>query len=1017
MRRQKKPIVRNDALVTDDANAIQVGSPSWRAWLDQHHGFFFEGSAGHFTARRELRRGTAYWYAYRRRGGKLAKTYLGRAEELTRERLEQASAHLAGQTALTRWTSKPDSVDLTMALKEGQATATASTESAWWDGSFLSLSKVKPPALPRNLVMRPRLTRRINSSLTLLIAPSGSGKSTLLNEWRQTCGMAVAWVSLDKDDDHPLRFWSTVATALQTANPDLGQDLTPIHSASPSALSGIVIQLTNAIVRIADASDANPQIGLILDDYHHIQHPEIHASIQTLLEHLPSGLQLVVASHTKPPFALGHLRAKRMVTEIGMDDLRFSLDEGINFLWQNTPGQPLAYSDMHALVKHTEGWAAGLALATLALSQQSNPRTFMATFSGAHPYLREYFTESVLYRQSPEAQAFLLKTSVLRHLTGSLCNALTGQSDGAAMLARLWQENVFLTRLGEQEWYRYHDLFAEMLNNQLQTQFPQEIPDLHRRAAEWYRTHNAPADAVYHLLAIEDWEEAASLIERMALRELEEFGEDARLLRWLQQLPETVVQQHKTLLFVYLRLARVGTPRVEVENFLARIETNITRKSMAEQTSDERQVVEEIQRLRRQWAIGGPETPQLPTGGEHDDVWQMLSGIVRFQSYYRRPELDKAEALAREVYEAARAGRNLFIILIAGGAYATVAAARGHLRQSEKIAHQVLQHALAQRGKLPEPASITLNTLSRVYLERNQLAQAHQMLLRVAEVDPNPTSSNMLIARAIQRALIQSAQGNNDAAQTTIQAARELHAQHPSGLWLDEDLIAYQVLFCVRNGDAAGAERLLNERGDIDAYPFTLFVRAEILLAQKRYAPAQDLLARLLAQYPHGLRNHPLLGARVMFAIALFEQHQLNQARQVMAEAVRLAGPESFVRPFLDYGSQCAPVLALVLRTEKLTAEIQSFVKETLRILGYVPGTRDFLPADELAALSTAASISAREQEVLRMVSTGASNQEIAAKLSISDNTVNTHLKNIYRKLDVNSRMQAVTRAQALQLV
>ena len=354
---------------------------------------------------------------------------------------------------------------------------------------------------------------------------------------------------------------------------------------------------------------------------------------------------------------------------------------------------------------------------------------------------------------------------------------------------------------------------------------------------------------------------------------------------------------------------------------------------------------------------------------------------------------------------------------MAGGAYAGRALSQGNLWRSERIAHQVLQQAIVQRGKLPEPASIALAALSRASYERNQLAQAHQLLLRATEVDPNPTSSNVLVMVAIQRALIQSAQGNGEAAQATLQAARELHARRPSGLWLDRDLVAYQALCCLRQGDWVGTDRLLSEVDDTNAHALSALVRAELLLEQKQAAAAEGILNCLLTQYPHGFFSEPNLGARVMLAIALFEQHKVNQARQVMVEAVRRAGPESFIRPFLDHGPPSVPLLTLVLHTENLTAETQSFIKEILRLVGGANGGQQPLPKDVLMALSTAASISPREQEVLRLVSTGLSNREIAAKFSISASTVKTHLENIYRKLGVNSRTQAIAQAQALKLV
>jgi LuxR family maltose regulon positive regulatory protein len=355
-------------------------------------------------------------------------------------------------------------------------------------------------------------------------------------------------------------------------------------------------------------------------------------------------------------------------------------------------------------------------------------------------------------------------------------------------------------------------------------------------------------------------------------------------------------------------------------------------------------------------------------------------------------------------------------MLIARGGLARIALLQGELGRSEKIARQVLQQAFAQRGKLPEMASMALGVLSRVHYARNQLARAHQLLVQATEVDPNPASSNTPIMIAVQRALIQSAQGKGDAAQATIQAARALNARRPSGLWLDRDLIAYQALFWLRQGDRAGAERLLSEAGDTDTHALSALVHAEILLGKNQAAAAEDILNHLITEYPQGLVREPILDARHV-SLALFQQHKVNQARQVMTEAVRLAAPESFIRPFLDHGLTSAPLLTLVLHTENLMAETRSLVKQALRLLGHAEGAPGRLPKADLAALSTAASLSVREQQVLQLVSAGLSDRDMAASLSVSASTVKTHLKNIYRKLGVQSRTQAIAQAQALRLV
>lgn len=977
---------------------VSLNSPQWGEWLSHHDQFKFKGAAGHFSARRETRSGCDYWYAYRRRNDKLHKVYLGKSEEITLPRLEQAAANLAGKTILSHLSLATDSPGI-------------SGYESWLSHSFPTTAKTRPPILPPNLVTRPRLINKIQTPITFISAPGGYGKSTLLNTWRQeSCDIPVAWVALDGDDDHLLRFWAAVVMSLQTVRPGFGQNLMPyLQFSSAISPTEIVTRLSDEL----DRTEAKPfRIGLVLDDFHHIQHPDIHASIQTWLEHLPSALQLVIASRFRPPLALGRLRAMGLVTELELDDLRFTLEEGIDFLQQHISDQALAYGEMETLIKRTSGWAAGLTLAVLALNKQQDRHHVIDSFSGANFFFREYFMETALRQQSRAIQTFLLKTSILKQLTGSLCDAVTGQSDGDQMLTRLWEQNLFINRSEEQMWYRYHDLFVEMLHNQLQMQFPDEIPDLHRRAATWYRQHNASADAVRHLLAIEDWEEAASLIEDVGLRELVESGEDSRLLRWIQQLPETVVQHHKTLLFVYLRLVKLALQRAEVERFLRSIEANLVGKPDKEMTQDEKDVLAEV-RIIQQRKIAGDIT--ISEADVSDPRWQLLDALWMVEASFM-PQTEAVGVRLYEVYEQARVQGNLFVLFIAGGDCANRAFLRGHLRQSEKLVYQVLQQALMQRGKLPEPASIVLMNLSRIYLSRNELAKARQLLQRAAVVDPNPTSSNMPVNIALTRAKLQSALGNHEAARATIQAVRDLQARRPSGAWRDQDLAVYEALFCVRAGELDEAGRLLREVTEED-HALMQLVQAEMFLRQKQTLVAEKILWRLLEQNPYGLPNEPLLNVRILLALALYFGHKLNQARQVLSEAIRLAAPERFLRPFLDYGPDLVPLLALVLHTENLTTESQRFVREILQLLGYSDDVSHLLPKENLKSLAAAASITVREQEVLRLVSEGFSNREIALKLCISPGTVKTHLANIFGKLDVVNRVQAVAEAQLLKLL
>ncbi len=1003
-----KPIVKDGILRAGEREtAISPSddhhSPEWCEWLAGHDQFRFIGEAGHFSARRESRKDCGdYWYAYRRRDSILHKAYLGKSSDLTLDRLEEAAATLAGRALLDHLSLAPN------------VTEKAAAENWAAGASFTLRAKFRPPTLPPALVTRPRLTSRLSTPVTFISAPGGFGKSTMLNAWREGCpDMPIAWAALDADDDHLLRFWSTVITALQAVRPGLGQNLMPfLQRASSITPVEIVTRLTD---ELACPESDDFCIGLILDDFHHIRRAGVHEAMQFWLENLPPSLQLVIAGRTRPPLALGRLRAMGLVAELELEDLRFTLPEGIDFLQKHVNGEPLAYGEMETLVQRTGGWAVGLKLAALALNKQQDRRHIIDTFSGAHIFLREYFMETALSQWPPAVQTFLLETSILKQLTGGLCDAVTGQTDGEQLLARLWQENLFMIRTQDQAWYRYHDLFAEMLCNQLQRQHPDQIADLHRRAAGWYMAQNMAADAVHHYLLIKDWETAAEMIEEVGLRELAESGEDSRLLRWVQQLPETVVQGHLTLLFVYLRLANLALPPDEVTRFLQRIEINLAAKSPAELTPYERDVLDQVREIRRRLGSGHVLLP-FSTGKIPDPRWRLLDALLITEASYQN-KTPAVETHIREIYEEARAEGNLFAILIAGADLGNRAYLRGQLRQCEKIAYQVLQQALKQAGHLPGPASIALFLLSQVCLARNEVARANQLIDQVQVVDPNPTSSNMPINVFIMRAHLLSAEGRHAEAQATIQAARSLQAVRPSAAWRDYDLAAYEARYCARQGSRTVAHQLLLEAESDGPHTFATLVRAEILLDAQQPAEAEDILSRFVAQFPAGFANEPSMDARVMLVCALFAQHKMNQARRALAETIQLAAPEGFIRPFVDHGSPLAPLLSLALQEQNLSAQAMRFIDEVLYTLGRHGETPVLLPLESLESLATAASITPREHDVLRLVSQGLSNRQIALKLCISPGTVKTHLANIYAKLDVNSRTQAIAEAQTLKLI
>jgi len=376
-------------------------------------------------------------------------------------------------------------------------------------------------------------------------------------------------------------------------------------------------------------------------------------------------------------------------------------------------------------------------------------------------------------------------------------------------------------------------------------------------------------------------------------------------------------------------------------------------------------------------------------------------------------------AWAQQVYgliQSAQKQKNLFVLLMAGGGLSRRIFNEGQFRRSEKLARTVLEQALTQLGRLPETASIALTTISNIYLEQDDLAAAEKYLDQAAEVDPNPTSSNMLVQCAIQRMEIQLAQKNYAEALTIMHAIRDLHLQRPSGGWTDYDLLAYEAMIHVRKGDFSTAGQLMVSVENNSTASFSEMIRAEILLSRGQPDAAIQVLDNLLAESKHGFLSAPMMRVRLLLARAYFVHHKINQALHIMKEALRLAEPEHYIRPFLEGDENCQQLLALVLETGNLPDEIQKFIREILHKTGYNLSGHTISPV-EIETLSRSASISQREQEILRLISAGHSNSQIASNLCLSVSTVKTHVGNIFVKLGVKNRAQAIVSARELRLV
>ena len=415
-----------------------------------------------------------------------------------------------------------------------------------------------------------RLKQGTEGKLTLVSAPAGFGKTTVLAEWvaaTRASERPAAWVSLDQSDNDPALFWAYFITALQTVHSGLGESaLSLLRSPQPPPIEALLGILLNEITTISHEppTDSGHGFVLVLDDYHVIDAQPVHSGIAFLLDHLPPQMHLIIASRSDPPLPLARLRGRGELAELRAADLRFTPDEAAAFL-NDVMSLDLTAGDVATLETRTEGWIAGFQLAALSMHGREDVPEFITAFAGDDRYIVDYLVEEVLQRQPERVRSFLLQTSILDRLSGPLCDAVTGQEDGKGMLEALERGNLFLVPLDDKRhWYRYHHLFADVLQAHSMEEQPDRVPILHRRAGEWYEHNGLPADAVRHAIAGEDFERAAGLVE-LAAQAMLGSSREPTLLEWLKALPDELVRARPVLsvYYAFASLSGVGSEVAE----------------------------------------------------------------------------------------------------------------------------------------------------------------------------------------------------------------------------------------------------------------------------------------------------------------------------------------------------------------------------------------------------------------------------------------------------------------------
>jgi LuxR family maltose regulon positive regulatory protein len=876
-----------------------------------------------------------------------------------------------------------------------------------------------PPVRPE-LVSRPRLIERLNTGLhrklALISAPAGFGKTTLVIQWLERAPYPSAWLSLDESDNAPTRFLVYFIAALQTIKTDIGKGvLSALQSPQPPPAKAILTSLLNEITAIPD------RIVLVLDDFHLIDAQSIYETLTFLLQHLPPRMHLVIATREDPLLPLARLRARGQLTELRVTDLRFTSSEAAEFLNQ-VMGLNLSAEDIAALETRTEGWIAGLQLAAISMQGRKDVTGFIQAFTGSHRFVLDYLVEEVLQQQSENVQTFLLQTAILDRLTGSLCDALTGQDNGQATLEMLERANLFIVPLDdERRWYRYHHLFADLLRQRLRQSAASStgdegrgVAEYHIRASEWYEENGLEVEAFHHAAAANDVERAERLMEGDGMP-LPFRGAVIPVLNWLKSLPTTVLDARPLLWVTYASTSLGAGQQTGVEQKLQAAETALAASAalgveMNDKTQD---LIGRIAATRATLAVGQNQVETIIAQSRraleylHPDNLAFRTSTTWKLGYAYQIQGDRAAA-SQAYTEAMSIGQASGNILFTVSAIIGL----GSLQEAENqlyLAAESYRRALHLFGDQPLPALACAAHLglARIFYEWNDLDAAQQHRQQSIQLVRQTESNDIFAACEVFLARLKLAEGDVVGAAAVLAQVDQFVRQHNLVSQMPE-VAAAQVLVLLwqepllHQGDLAAATDLAEKH----KLPIS---QARVHLARGDTSAALAALEPLCQQMEAKGWQDDVLKVMVLQAVALHAHGEKEKAVQLLGDALALAEPGGFIRLFVDEGLPMAHLLseaaALGIMPDYIGKLLAAFEAE-----GHKSAIS--LPSQPLVE-----PLSPRELEVLGLIAQGLSNREISERLFLALATVKGHNRRIYGKLRVQRRTEAVARARELGLL
>jgi LuxR family maltose regulon positive regulatory protein len=880
------------------------------------------------------------------------------------------------------------------------------------------------------------LDRIPSHRLTLISAPAGSGKTTLVASWIERTGHSVAWISLDSDDNTPARFISYLVAALRRIQPGIGASIEQALQVTPlPPVESLLTPLINELSTVAGSH------LLVLEDYHVIDNGTIHEATQFLLEHLPDQVHMVITTRADIPIPLSRLRVRGQLLEIRAADLQFSADEAAEFLGRNM-GLNLTDEQIAMLAQRTEGWAAGLQLAALSIQGQEDVDGFVASFTGVDRFVLDFLLEEVLGKLPADQQRVLLALSILRRFNGDLCEALTDCDDGAEILEEFERNNMFLVALdNRREWYRYHQLFSDLLQHRLRLELPQEIAGLHRRAGEWFQSQGLLEEGLEHAHASGDTDFLRALLERNWRTVLSGLTFDATQ-KYLATLPDNEIESSPRLSLIRAwDLLMVGRLR-ETEKLATAGEALIQEAD----DPDRQEILEQLAVLQALVASnsGDPDGAvyhceralELVVDRSPDDpryLWyssRLMVNSVLGIAYELQGDFDRAERIFASVTTLSRQGGDPHSVFSSLFNEARVCMLSGRFDRLKEAADEMLAMLESRQVFVSADSDPMPHQMFAVYhFERYEMEEA----IREAEEAIRLTPSYLIDQIVELKKMLVDMYTTQEMFDRAHQLMTELEgiSLHDRDPRLARNIALSKARLLLRERNLAGAidwsrgfeEELLAGTAEAaggqhsvrSLEPVERMFYARVKLAEGSAEKAIEVLEGLLREMANG--RTPFMrrvNAVVLYGVALRQASRTEEALDTLAEAVRLTAPSKLARSFAYDIGEVAPLLLRLFHTRRDVAP-RDYRDQLLALCGVSPEATP--PVEPSRDRREIADLTGREVEILQLMAFGYSNQKIADKLYVSVNTVKTHAANLFDKLGAHSRVDALVRAREAKIL